>query len=95
MPWAAFLGGREIKYVKADTAQDVTEGIKAYEYLAEVEEVDFIVSGSIDDVSLGWLPRMTEYRIPTLDTWDVLLRHHREGQGRVRDLQDVFHEHRQ
>ena len=63
------LGGREIKYVKADTAQDVTEGIKAYEYLAEVEEVDFIVSGSIDDVSLGWLPRMAEYRIPTLDTW--------------------------
>ena len=33
------------------------------------EEVDFIVSGSIDDVSLGWLPRMQEYRIPTLDTW--------------------------
>ena len=63
------LGGREIKLVKADTGQDVTEGIKAYEYLAEVEEVDFIVSGSIDDVSLGWLPRMVEYRIPTLDTW--------------------------
>ena len=45
------------------------EGIKAYEYLAETEEVDFIISGSIDDVSLGWLPRMQEYQIPTLDTW--------------------------
>ena len=45
------------------------EGIKAYEYLAETEKVEFIISGSIDDVSLGWLPRMAEYRIPTLDTW--------------------------
>ncbi|MFZ1816253.1 MAG: ABC transporter substrate-binding protein [Rhizobiaceae bacterium] len=63
------LGGKMIEMVKADTAEDVTEGIKAYEYLAETEKVEFIVSGSIDDVSLGWLPRMTEYRIPTLDTW--------------------------
>lgn len=63
------LGGRKIELVKADTGEDVTEGIKAYEYLAETEEVDFIISGSIDDVSLGWLPRMTEYKIPTLDTW--------------------------
>ena len=63
------LGGRKIKLVKADTREDVTEGIKAYEYLAETENVDFIISGSIDDVSLGWLPRMVEYRIPTLDTW--------------------------
>lgn len=63
------LGGRMIEMVKADTGEDVTEGIKAYEYLAETEEVDFIISGSIDDVSLGWLPRMVEYRIPTLDTW--------------------------
>ena len=47
----------------------MTEGIKAYEYLNEVENVDFIVSGSIDDVSLGWFPRMAEYRTPTLDTW--------------------------
>jgi len=31
--------------------------------------VDFIISGCIDDVSLGWLPRMVEYQIPTLDTW--------------------------
>ncbi|MEM1161284.1 MAG: ABC transporter substrate-binding protein, partial [Pseudomonadota bacterium] len=29
----------------------------------------FVISGSIDDVSLGWLPRMQEYQIPTLDTW--------------------------
>ena len=63
------LGGRMIELVSADTREDVTEGIKAYEYLNEVENADFIVSGSIDDVSLGWLPRMAEYRTPTLDTW--------------------------
>ncbi|MCY3878167.1 MAG: ABC transporter substrate-binding protein [Rhodobacteraceae bacterium] len=63
------LGGREIKLVAADTQEDVTEGIKAYEYLNEVENADFILSGSIDDVSLGWLPRMAEFRTPTLDTW--------------------------
>ncbi len=63
------LGGRQIKLVTADTFEDVTEGIKAYEYLNDVENVDFIVSGSIDDVSLGWFERMAEYRTPTLDTW--------------------------
>ena len=61
--------GERIRLVTADTGEDVTEGIKAYEYLAETQEVDFIISGSIDDVSLGWLPRMQEYQIPTLDTW--------------------------
>ncbi len=61
--------GQKIQLVKADTGEDVTEGVKAYEYLAETEEVDFIISGSIDDVSLGWLPRMQEFQIPTLDTW--------------------------
>ncbi|MCA0927913.1 ABC transporter substrate-binding protein [Ruegeria profundi] len=61
--------GQQITLVSADTGQDPTEGVRAYEYLAETEEVDFIISGSIDDVSLGWLPRMQEYRIPTLDTW--------------------------
>ena len=61
--------GKKIKLVKADTNQDVTEGVKAYEYLAETAKADFIISGSIDDVSLGWLPRMVEYKIPTLDTW--------------------------
>ena len=61
--------GEQITLVSADTGQDPTEGVRAYEYLAETEEVDFIISGSIDDVSLGWLPRMQEYRIPTLDTW--------------------------
>ncbi len=61
--------GNQIKLVKADTREDVTEGIKAYEYLAETAKADFIISGSIDDVSLGWLPRMVEYKIPTLDTW--------------------------
>ena len=63
------LGGRMIEFVKADTREDVAEGIKAYEYLNETENVDFIISGSIDDVSLGWLPRMAEYKTPTLDTW--------------------------
>ncbi len=61
--------GQQITMVSADTGEDVTEGVKAYEYLAETEEVDFIISGSIDDVSLGWLPRMQEFQIPTLDTW--------------------------
>ena len=61
--------GEQITLVTADTGEDVTEGVKAYEFLAETEEVDFIISGSIDDVSLGWLPRMQEYQIPTLDTW--------------------------
>lgn len=63
------FNGEVVTLVSADTGEDVTEGIKAYEFLAETEEVDFIVSGSIDDVSLGWLPRMQEYQIPTLDTW--------------------------
>lgn len=63
------VNGEKIVLVTADTGEDVTEGVKAYEYLAETEEVDFIISGSIDDVSLGWLPRMQEFQIPTLDTW--------------------------
>ncbi len=61
--------GETVVLVSADTGEDVTEGVKAYEYLAETEKVDFVISGSIDDVSLGWLPRMQEYQIPTLDTW--------------------------
>ena len=63
------LGGRPIKLVITDSAYDVAEGIKAYEYLNEVEKVDFIISASIDDVSTGWFPRMAEYRTPTIDTW--------------------------
>lgn len=66
---AGGVNGEKIVMVSADTAEDPTEGVKAYEYLAETEEVDFIISGSIDDVSLGWLPRMQEFQIPTLDTW--------------------------
>jgi ABC-type branched-subunit amino acid transport system substrate-binding protein len=66
---AGGVNGEQIVLVSADTGEDVTEGVKAYEYLAETEEVDFIISGSIDDVSLGWLPRMQEFQIPTLDTW--------------------------
>lgn len=63
------LGGRTIELVKADTREDMAEGVRAYEYLNEAENVGFIVSGCIDDVSLGWLERMAEYRTPTLDTW--------------------------
>ncbi len=48
---AGGFNGKPIEYVQADTGEDVTEGIKAYEYLAETEEVDFILAGSIDDVS--------------------------------------------
>ena len=66
---AGGVNGEKVIMVTADTQEDVTEGVKAYEYLAETEEVDFIISGSIDDVSLGWIPRMQEYQIPTLDTW--------------------------
>ena len=63
------LGGRIIELVKANTREDVAEGVRAYEYLNEAANVGFIVSGCIDDVSLGWLERMAEYRTPTLDTW--------------------------
>ena len=67
------LGGRQLKLVKADSAQDITEGIKAYEYLNEVEEVDFIISTCIDDVSLGWMPRLAEYKTPTMDTFTTAI----------------------
>ncbi len=66
---AGGLKGEKLKLYTADTRQDPTEGIKAYEYLAEKKKVDFIVSSSIDDVSLAWLPRFREYKTPTLDTW--------------------------
>jgi len=62
-------GGRPIKLVKADSALDVTEGIKGVEYLAEAEHIDFLVNGTVDDVCLGILPRLTEYRIPTVTCW--------------------------
>ena len=68
------LGGRPVKLVMADSAHDVSEGIKAYEYLNEVEHVDFILSGCIDDVSLGWMPRLAEYKTPTIDTWTSAIR---------------------
>lgn len=61
--------GQQLVLVTADTSENPTEGVKAFEYLAETEEVDFIISGSIDDVSLGWMPRMQEFQIPTLDTF--------------------------
>ena len=68
------LGGRPLEPVVADTHEDVTEAIKAYEYLNEVENVDFIISYCIDDESLGWMPRLAEYRTPTIDTWTSSIR---------------------
>jgi ABC-type branched-subunit amino acid transport system substrate-binding protein len=58
----------------ADSAEDISEGIKAMEYLNEVEEVDFMVSGCIDDVSLGWFPRLAEYQTPLMETWTSAIR---------------------
>lgn len=66
--------GRPVKYVEADSTEDPTEGIKAYEYLVENQKADFIVSGCVDDVSLGWIPRMLEFAVPTLDTWSSAIR---------------------
>jgi ABC-type branched-subunit amino acid transport system substrate-binding protein len=68
------LGGRPLELVMADSAEDVTEGIKAYEYLNEAKKVDFIISGCVDDVSLAWMPRLAEYKTPTLDTWTSAIR---------------------
>ena len=66
---AGGVNGQQVELVSADTREDPTEGLKAYEFLAESAEVDFIISSSIDDVSLAWMPRFMEYQIPTLDTW--------------------------
>jgi ABC-type branched-subunit amino acid transport system substrate-binding protein len=66
--------GRQIKLVKADSAEDITEGIKAMEYLNDVENVDFMVSGCVDDVSLGWFPRLAEYQVPLMETWTSAIR---------------------
>lgn len=68
------LGGRLLEPVLADTHEDVTEAIKAYEYLNEVEKVDFIISYCTDDESLGWMPRLAEYKTPTIDTWTSAIR---------------------
>jgi len=68
------LGGRPLELVKADSAEDVNEGIKAFDFLAETAKADIIISGSIDDVSLGWLPRSVEHRIPVIDTWTSAIR---------------------
>ena len=45
---AGGVNGEKVVMVTADTQEDVTEGVKAYEYLAETEEVDFIISGSLE-----------------------------------------------
>jgi branched-chain amino acid transport system substrate-binding protein len=63
------LGGRQLKLVQGDTRSDPTEAIKAYDYLNEVEHCDFIISSDIDDCALAWLPRVAEYKTPTMDTW--------------------------
>jgi len=66
--------GRQIEYVEADSTEEPGEGVKAYEYLAETYDPDLIVSGCIDDVTLGWISRMIEYKIPTIDTWTSAIR---------------------
>ncbi len=63
------LGGRPLKLVTADAKEDVHEGIKAFEYLVTVEKADLIIDGCMDDVTLGFLPRVAEYQVPTLSTW--------------------------
>jgi len=63
------LLGRPIEYVEADTHMDVAEGIRALEYLVETEHVDIISSSCLDDVSMGILPRIAEYKVPFIDTW--------------------------
>jgi len=68
------LGGRPLEAVVADTHGDVTESIKGYEYLNEEGKVDFILSYCTDDESLGWMPRLAEYRTPTIDTWTSAIR---------------------
>ncbi len=65
--------GRPVTLIKADSTEDPTEGVKAYEYLAE-QDPDFMVSGCIDDVTLGWISRMIEYKIPMIDTWTSAIR---------------------
>ncbi|MBS7655304.1 ABC transporter substrate-binding protein [Candidatus Bathyarchaeota archaeon] len=66
--------GRPIKLVAADAKEDVEEAIKAYEFLATEAKADFIISGDIDDDTMGWLPRVAEYRIPTCDNWTTAIR---------------------
>ena len=51
--------GQQIKLVTADTRQDVTEGVKAYEYLAETEEVEVEI------------PDVTEERSPPIASHTV------------------------
>jgi ABC-type branched-subunit amino acid transport system substrate-binding protein len=60
--------------VEADSTEEPSEGVKAYEYLAEVHDPDLMVSGCIDDVSLAWISRMIEYKIPMIDTWTSAIR---------------------
>jgi len=61
--------GRPIEIVKADSKEDVEEGIKVYDFLAETAKADFIVSGAVDDVTNAFMSRIPEHKIPTIDTW--------------------------
>ena len=63
------LLGQSVSLVTAETNENEEEGRSAYRYLAEIEQVDFIMSGSVDSVSLAWADLVPEYGIPTLDTW--------------------------
>lgn len=61
--------GRQLKLVSTDAKEDVEEAIKGYEYLAETVKADVIISSDIDDDTLGWMPRLAEFYIPTFDSW--------------------------
>lgn len=78
--------GRPLKLVSVDAKEDVTEAIKGYEYLCETAKVDVIVSSDIDDNTMGWLPRLAEYHVPTFDTWTSAIR----ALEKVRDDYDRY-----
>lgn len=78
--------GRPVELIATDAKEDVEEAIKGYEYLAETVKVDIITSSDIDDNTMGWLPRLAEYRMPTLDSWTSAIR----ALDKVRDEYDKF-----
>ncbi len=85
--------GRPIVLVKADSAEDTLEGVKAMEYLNEVKNVDFMVSGSIDDVTLAWMPRIKEYKVPLMETWTSAIRAIELVHNEYDDYKSYFMDH--
>ena len=61
--------GQEIVLVTAESGFDVDQGKAAYDRLVLEDKVDLIISGTIDDVSVAFMPSVREYQIPTIDTW--------------------------